>query len=62
MIEAQGRAKARAALGISPEQYTKIEITKLQTEAIQKAPNLVIVPDKALLNMGDFVQQHRTGN
>ncbi|HEY9898583.1 MAG TPA: prohibitin family protein [Pantanalinema sp.] len=62
LIEAQGRAKARAALGISPEQYTKIEITKLQTEAIQKAPNLVIVPDKALLNLGDLVQQHKAAN
>lgn len=57
LIEAQGRAKARAALGITPDQYTRLEMTKMQTEALKEAPNLVIVPDKALLNLGDLVSQ-----
>jgi hypothetical protein len=50
LIEAQGRAKARAALGISPEQYTQLEIAKMKTDAIKQSPNLMIVPENAFLD------------
>lgn len=49
-IRAKGEANARAALGISPEQYTRLEIAKMTTDAIKHAPNLMIVPDNAILD------------
>lgn len=49
-IRAQGEARARAALGITPEQYTRIEIAKMTTDALKNSKNLVIVPDNAILD------------
>ncbi|MBM3271596.1 MAG: hypothetical protein FJZ01_28505 [Candidatus Sericytochromatia bacterium] len=50
VIRATGEARARAALGISPEQYTRIEIAKMTTHALRESKNLVIVPDNAILD------------
>ena len=49
-IRAKGEANARAALGISPEQYTRLETAKIAADALKNAPNLVIVPDNAILD------------
>ena len=50
LIKARGEATARAALGISPEQYTRLETAKITADALKNAPNLVIVPDNAILD------------
>lgn len=50
LIRAKGEASARAALGISPEQYTRLETAKITADALKNAPNLVIVPDNAILD------------
>ena len=47
---AEGEARARKALGISPEQYTRLETARMTTEAIKLAPNLMIVPSNAILD------------
>lgn len=55
LIRAQGEAKSRAALGISPEQYTRLETVKMTTDAIKNAPNLMIVPNNAILDARTLV-------
>lgn len=55
LIKAQGEARARTALGISPEQYTRLETARMTTQALEKAPNLVIVPDNAILDTRSLV-------
>ena len=59
LIRAQGEARARAALGISPEQYTRIEIARMTTQAIKEAQNLMIVPDNAILDTRALVDRAR---
>jgi regulator of protease activity HflC (stomatin/prohibitin superfamily) len=49
-IRAKGEANARSALGISPEQYTRLETAKITADALKNAPNLVIVPSNAILD------------
>lgn len=49
-LRAKGEANARAALGISPEQYTRLETAKITADALKNAPNLVIVPANAILD------------
>ena len=55
LIRARGEASARAALGISPEQYTRLETAKLTTDAIKTAPNLVIVPSNSILDTRSLI-------
>lgn len=50
LIQAKGEASARAALGISPEQYTRLEVARMTTQAIKEAPNLMILPPNAILD------------
>lgn len=50
LIRAKGEASARSALGISPEQYTRLETAKITADALKNAPNLVIVPNNAILD------------
>ena len=49
-IRAKGEANARAALGISPEQYTRIELAKMTTDALKHSKNMIIVPNNAILD------------
>ena len=49
-IRAKGEANARAALGISPEQYTRLETAKIAADALKNAPNLVVVPANSILD------------
>jgi regulator of protease activity HflC (stomatin/prohibitin superfamily) len=49
-IRAKGEANARAALGISPEQYTRLETAKITADALKNAPNLRIVPANSILD------------
>jgi regulator of protease activity HflC (stomatin/prohibitin superfamily) len=50
LIRAKGEAHSRAALGISPEQYTRLETAKITADALKNAPNLIIVPNNAILD------------
>lgn len=52
---AEGEAKARKTLGISPEQYVRLETAKMTTDAIKTAPNLMIVPNNAILDARSLV-------
>ena len=58
VIRSTGEARARAALGMSPEQYTRLEIAKLTTDAIKTAPNLIIVPDNAILDSRSLMSNY----
>jgi regulator of protease activity HflC (stomatin/prohibitin superfamily) len=59
-IRAQGEARARAALGISPEQYTRLEIAKMTTDAMKHSKNLMIVPDNAILDSRALINRAAT--
>lgn len=50
LIRAKGEASSRSALGLSPEQYTRLETAKITADALKNAPNLVIVPSNAILD------------
>jgi regulator of protease activity HflC (stomatin/prohibitin superfamily) len=50
LIRARGEASSRSALGLSPEQYTRLETAKITADALKNAPNLVIVPSNAILD------------
>ena len=50
LIRARGEASARSALGISPEQYTRLETAKITADALKNAPNLIIVPSNSILD------------
>ena len=50
ILRARGEANARAALGINPEQYTRLETVRMTTTAIKDAPNLMILPPNTILD------------
>lgn len=50
LIRAKGEASSRSALGLSPEQYTRLETAKITADALKNAPNLIIVPSNAILD------------
>ncbi len=50
-----GEAKARQTLGISSEQYTRLEAVRMTTSAIKEAPNLMIVPSNAILDARSLI-------
>lgn len=50
LIRARGEASSRSALGLSPEQYTRLETAKITADALKNAPNLIIVPSNAILD------------
>lgn len=50
LIRARGEATARTSLGLSPEQYTRLETAKITADALKNAPNLIIVPADAILD------------
>jgi regulator of protease activity HflC (stomatin/prohibitin superfamily) len=49
-IRAKGEANAKAAIGLSPAQYTEIERAKIMAEAIKSAPNLMVLPPGVFLD------------
>jgi len=50
VIRAKGEAAARAALGINPEQYVRLEVTKEMAAAIKDGKNLMVLPSNAILD------------
>lgn len=52
---AQGEARARQSLGISPEQYTRLETVRLTTTAIKESTNLMIVPSNSILDARSLI-------
>ena len=52
---ADGEAKARKTLGISPEQYVRLETAKMTTNAIKDSQNLMIVPSNSILDARSLV-------
>jgi len=49
-IRAKGEANARAAIGISPTQYTELEKAMITAHAIENASNLIIVPSGSIID------------
>lgn len=58
---ADGEAKARKTLGISAEQYVRLETAKMTTSAIKEAPNLMIVPNNSILDARTLVGTQGAG-
>jgi regulator of protease activity HflC (stomatin/prohibitin superfamily) len=51
-IRAKGEANARAAIGITPSQYTELEKAKITADAIKNSANLVIIPSGSIIDAG----------
>jgi regulator of protease activity HflC (stomatin/prohibitin superfamily) len=61
LIKANGEARSRAALGISPEQYTRLEIARMTTTALKDSKNLMIVPSNSILDTRALVSAAAKG-
>jgi regulator of protease activity HflC (stomatin/prohibitin superfamily) len=61
LIKSRGEATARSALGLTPEQYTRLEIARMTTTALKDSKNLMIVPSNSILDTRALVSAASKG-